>query len=139
MTRLTSLTSVLALVAGGAIAQETHFNRVASFATPSNMAEGEDLSRESSAEIITVSEDGMTLVYSDSPLGVIGIVDITDPANPVGRGNIALDGEPTAVSALGKYRDVSSVTGLGICSISTSRRARRWRTAIWGASRIPRR
>ncbi len=101
MTRLTSLTSVLALVAGGALAQESHFNRVASFATPSNMAEGEDLSRESSAEIITVTEDGMTLVYSDSPLGVIGIVDITDPANPVGRGNIALDGEPTAVSALG--------------------------------------
>ncbi|MCU0855143.1 MAG: alkaline phosphatase, partial [Rhodobacteraceae bacterium] len=83
MTRLTSLTSVLALVAGGALAQESHFNRVASFATPSNMAEGEDLSRESSAEIITVTEDGMTLVYSDSPLGVIGIVDITDPANPV--------------------------------------------------------
>lgn len=101
MTRLMSLTSVLALVAGGALAQEMNLNRVASFATPSNMAQGEDLSRQSSAEIITVSEDGMTLVYSDSPLGVVGLIDITDPANPVPKGNIALDGEPTAVSALG--------------------------------------
>ena len=101
MTRLTSLTSVLALVAGGALAQEMNFNRVASFATPANMAEGEDRARESSAEIITATGDGMTLIYSDSPLGVIGMIDITDPANPEPRGNITLDGEPTAVSALG--------------------------------------
>jgi sugar lactone lactonase YvrE len=101
MTQLTSLTSVLALVAGGALAQEANFNRVASFPTPSNMAEGEDRARESSAEIITATGDGLTLVYSDSPLGVIGMIDITDPANPQPRGNIALDGEPTAVSALG--------------------------------------
>jgi hypothetical protein len=96
-----SLTSVLALVAGGATAQEMNFNRIASFATVANMAEGEDRTRESSAEIITASEDGMTLIYSDSPLGVIGLIDITDPANPQPRGNIALEGEPTAVSALG--------------------------------------
>ncbi len=101
MTRLTSLTSVLALVAGGAMAQEMNFNRVASFATPANMAEGEDRARESSAEIITATGDGMTLIYSDSPLGVIGMIDITDPANPQPKGNVALDGEPTAVSALG--------------------------------------
>ena len=101
MTRLMSLTSVLALVAGGAAAQEMNFNRVASFPTVANMAEGEDTSRASSAEIITATEDGMTLIYSDSPLGVIGLIDITDPANPQPRGNIALDGEPTAVSGLG--------------------------------------
>ena len=82
MTRLTSLTSVLALVAGGAMAQEMNFNRIASFPTVASMAEGEDRTRESSAEIITALEDGMTLIYSDSPLGVIGLIDITDPANP---------------------------------------------------------
>ncbi|MDP4992801.1 MAG: esterase-like activity of phytase family protein, partial [Marivita lacus] len=55
-----------------------------------------------SAEIISASADGMTLVYSDSPLGVIGMIDITDPANPQPKGNVALEGgEPTAVSALG--------------------------------------
>lgn len=100
MTRTLILTSVLALVAGGAMA-EMNFNRIASFATPLNMAAGEYTTRETSAEIITATADGMTLVYSDSPLGVIGRIDITDPANPKPLGNIALDGEPTAVSALG--------------------------------------
>jgi sugar lactone lactonase YvrE len=106
MTRTTAtlttacLTSALALIAGTAAAQ-TNFNRIASFATPLNMAEGEDRSRESSAEIISASGDGMTLVYTDSPLGVIGLIDITDPANPQPRGNIAMPGEPTAVSVLG--------------------------------------
>ena len=98
--RLICLTSALALAAGTAAA-DMNFNRIASFPVVANMAEGEDTSRESSAEIITASEDGMTLVYSDSPLGVIGLIDITDPANPQPKGNIALDGEPTAVSALG--------------------------------------
>ena len=39
----------------------------------------------------------MTLVYTDSPLGVVGMVDISDPRNPAPLGNIALDGEPTSV------------------------------------------
>ena len=33
-------------------------------------------------------------------LGVLGRIDITDPASPQPLGNIALDGEPTAVSTL---------------------------------------
>jgi hypothetical protein len=37
----------------------------------------------------------MTLVYSDSPLGVVGLVDITDPKTPKPLGNIAMGGEPT--------------------------------------------
>lgn len=96
---LLCLTSVFALCAGGSLA-DMSFNRIASFETPRNMAEGEDRARETSAEIITATADGTTLVYSDSPLGVIGLIDITDPANPQPRGNIAVDGEPTAVSAL---------------------------------------
>ena len=82
-------------------AADKHFNRIASFAIPSNMAEGEDRSRETSAEIIAASGDGMTLVYSDSPLGVIGRIDISDPANPQPLGNIDVGGEPTAVTVLG--------------------------------------
>ena len=94
-------TSVVALTAGSAACADMAFNRIASFPTFTNMAEGEDTSRETSAEIVTVTGDGTTLIYSDSPLGVIGRIDITDPANPQPLGNIALDGEPTAVSALG--------------------------------------
>ena len=98
--RTLCLTSVLAIIAGTASADMV-FNRIASFATPLNMAKGEDTARETSAEIISVTEDGMTLVYTDSPLGVLGRIDITDPANPQPLGNIGLGGEPTAVSVIG--------------------------------------
>jgi hypothetical protein len=93
--RAACLTSTLALVAAMPAQAEMVFNRIAAFATPDNMAEGEDKSRPTSAEIITVSEDGMTLLYSDSPLGVIGLVDITDPKAPKPLGNIDMGGEPT--------------------------------------------
>ncbi len=95
------LTSALALTAGAATAQQS-FNRIASFATPTNMAAGEDTKRVTSAEIISVSEDGMTLIYTDSPLGVVGLIDITDPAKPLPKGNIDVDGEPTTAVILGQ-------------------------------------
>jgi len=98
--------SGLALCASAANA-EMNFNRIASFATPGNMAEGEDHARPTSAEIIGASEDGMTLVYSDSPLGVIGLIDITDPKNPVAKGNIDMGGEPTSVTVIGNTAFVS--------------------------------
>ncbi|KCV81397.1 hypothetical protein ATO10_12349 [Actibacterium atlanticum] len=100
MIRKIALTSVLALTAGTASA-EMNFNRIASFATPLNMAEGEDTSRESSAEIIAATADGMMLAYTDSPLEALGLIDITDPANPRPAGNIMLDGEPTSVAIIG--------------------------------------
>ncbi len=100
--RTLCLTSALALAAGGAVAQEMSFNRIASFPVVENMAEGEDIARESSPEIIAATADGMTLVYTDSPLGVIGMIDITDPANPAPLGNIGLDGEPTSVVIVGR-------------------------------------
>lgn len=99
--RLACLTSVLALTAAAPAMAEMTFNRIATFATPDNMAEGEDRSRETSAEIISASEDGMTLVYTDSPLGVIGLVDITDAAAPKGLGNIDVGGEPTTAVFIG--------------------------------------
>lgn len=97
--RLLSAVSVLALTAAPGFAQS--FNRIASFPVTANMAEGEDTARASSAEIISVSPDGMTLVYTDSPLGVIGLIDITDPAAPKPLGNVALQGEPTTAHILG--------------------------------------
>ena len=95
--KLLGMTSVIATIATGATA-EMNFNRISSFAT---FANNQDASAESSAEIISASGDGMTLVYSDSPLGVIGLIDITDPTAPVAKGNIDVGGEPTAVSVLG--------------------------------------
>ncbi|MDR7127043.1 esterase-like activity of phytase family protein [Pseudotabrizicola sp. 4114] len=95
------LTSALAIFAAFPALAETNFNRIASFATPLNMAEGEDLARTTSAEIISASEDGMTLVYTDSPLGVIGLIDITDPKAPKAMGNIDVGGEPTTAVFIG--------------------------------------
>jgi hypothetical protein len=95
------LTSVIALCAALPALAEPVFNRVASFATPGNMAEGEDRARETSAEIVSASEDGMVLVYTDSPLGVVGLVDIADPAAPKPLGNIDVGGEPTTAVFVG--------------------------------------
>ena len=101
MFRPLCLTSVLALSVAVPAHAEMMFNRIASFATPLNMAAGEDQARATSAEIIAASEDGMTLVYTDSPLGVIGLVDITDPAAPKALGNIEMGGEPTTAQIIG--------------------------------------
>ncbi|MEM8632295.1 MAG: esterase-like activity of phytase family protein [Pseudomonadota bacterium] len=99
--RLLACASALALSAGAATA-EMNFNRIASFPVVLNMAEGEDTSRETSPEIISATADGNTLVYTDSPLEALGLIDITDPANPKPLGNIALSGEPTSVAVVGR-------------------------------------
>ena len=95
--RATTLTSVLALLAAPAMAQEMNFNRIASFMVAENAPDAE----ESSAEIISATSDGMTLVYTDGPAEVVGFIDISDPANPVAAGAIDLDGEPTSVFVSG--------------------------------------
>ncbi|WP_374624276.1 esterase-like activity of phytase family protein [Devosia sp.] len=73
------------------------FNRIASFPVALNSPDAES----TSSEIVAASEDGLTLVYSDSPAGGIGFIDITDPATPKAAGFLALDGEPTSVTVLG--------------------------------------
>ncbi|NOD65500.1 MULTISPECIES: esterase-like activity of phytase family protein [unclassified Ruegeria] len=98
--RFACLTSALALTAGQAVA-EMNFNRIASFPVVKNMAEGADTTRETSPEIIAATADGMTLVYTDSPLGVIGMIDITKPANPAPLGAMEVGGEPTSVGIVG--------------------------------------
>ena len=99
-------TAAFALAAGSANA-EMNFNRIASFATPLNIADSIDTKRETSAEIIAATSDGMTLVYTDSPLGVLGLIDITDPRNPLPLGIITLDGEPTSVAVSGRHAFVA--------------------------------
>ena len=101
---LTTLAAGTALAVLGGIyampaAADGHmvFNRIASFPVNLNIPADKGQESESSAEIIAATEDGMMLVYSDSPLGGIGKIDISDPANPAAAGFIALDGEPTSV------------------------------------------
>ncbi len=91
-----TLTSAAALLAAFPALGEPVFNRIASFPTPLNTPEGA-----TSAEIISASEDGTMLVYTDSPAGVIGLVDITTPEAPKPMGAIAMGGEPTTAHFAG--------------------------------------
>jgi len=92
-----------ALAASVAIpaAAEPVFNRIASFPVADNLPKDADKSKPTSSEIITASEDGKTLIYSDSPYGAIGFVDISDPAKPQAGGIIKVEGEPTSVATVG--------------------------------------
>jgi len=92
-----------ALLASTVVASaEPVFNRIASFPVNTNLPVDMDPATETSAEIISATADGMTLVYSDSPLEAIGMIDIADPAAPKPAGVVMLEGEPTAVSVIGE-------------------------------------
>jgi DNA-binding beta-propeller fold protein YncE len=60
----------------------------------------------SPAEILAASPDGTLLAYTDSALGVVAFVDVSDPARPVFRGEVAVSdevenpgaGQPTSVA-----------------------------------------
>lgn len=97
---------------------DMNFNRIASFATPANMAAGEDTGRETSAEIVAATADGMTLAYTDSPLGVLGLIDIANPAQPKPLGNIDMGGEPTSVAIAGRTALVAVNTSEGYAAPS---------------------
>ncbi len=78
--------------------QDASFQRIS---TLPNYANNTDLEHETVSEIIAVTADGKTLVYTDSPLEQIGFVDISDPHNPIPNGVVPLNGEPTSVDVLG--------------------------------------
>jgi hypothetical protein len=100
-----SLTAALAAVLAASVAPaasaEPVFNRIASFAVADNLPEGKDKATPTSSEIIAASEDGNTLVYSDSPNKAIGFIDITDAKAPKAAGTVAFEGEPTSVTFAG--------------------------------------
>jgi len=100
MHSLASRLSVLALAVAAAGAHAEQFNRIASFPVSQNLPV-DQMSQETSAEIITATANGETLVYSDSPRGGLGFVDIRQAEQPKPAGFLALDGEPTSVSAVG--------------------------------------
>ena len=91
-----------ALLASTALASaDPVFDRIASFPVNANLPADIEQTTETSSEIIAASEDGTVLIYSDSPLGAVGFIDISDPASPAPAGVVMLEGEPTAVSVAG--------------------------------------
>ncbi len=78
------------------------FNRIATFPVAENLPAETDVATETSSEIIARSADGKMLIYSDSPLGGVGFVDISDAKAPKAGGMLKLEGEPTSVGVAGQ-------------------------------------
>ncbi len=99
-----------ALLFGGTVSAEAQnsFNRIASFP----VFENSDIANETAAEIVAASTDGNTLVYTDSPLEVVGFVDITNPAAPAAAGAVDVGGEPTSVGVAGNFALVAVNTSV---------------------------
>ena len=108
---LCALAAALSLSTAMPASAEQSFNRVATFPVAENLPADAEKTSTTSSEIITATEDGNTLVYSDSPLGAIGFVDITDPKSPKAAGIIKVEGEPTSVTVVG---------GKAIAGVNTS-------------------
>lgn len=79
------------------------FNRVSTFPVCLQLDSDCNTDTETVAEIVTASSDGMTLIYTDSPMNAIGFVDIEDPSSPLALGQLDLGGEPTSISVWGDY------------------------------------
>ncbi|WP_378949509.1 esterase-like activity of phytase family protein [Mesorhizobium sp. ANAO-SY3R2] len=99
--KLLLLTTALAASAAFPAHADQAFNRIATFPVAANLPKDADKATLTSSEIITATEDGMTLVYSDSPLGAVGFIDIADPKAPKAQGIVNIEGEPTSVTVLG--------------------------------------
>ncbi len=94
------------------------FNRTATFAVCAQLESSCEDSTPTAAEIVAASEDGMTLVYTNSLKGEIGFVDIADPANPKPLGRLVMGGEPTSVTVLGAHALVAVNTSKDFVNVS---------------------
>ncbi|MHA6645532.1 esterase-like activity of phytase family protein [Mesorhizobium sp. A623] len=99
--RLFVLTAMLAASVALPAYADSAFNRIATFPVAENLPSDLDAKTPTSSEIIKASEDGKTLVYSDSPLGAVGFIDISDPKAPKAGGIVKIEGEPTSVAVIG--------------------------------------
>ncbi|MEU4560869.1 esterase-like activity of phytase family protein [Actinoplanes sp. NPDC023936] len=100
-----AVVSVVAVAAVGSVptAAAAHgyansFERLSTFPAYLNSS----IDDTAAAEISTVTEDGRTVVYTDSPGKRLGFVDITNPSKPKPAGVLSVGGEPTSVAHLGR-------------------------------------
>lgn len=83
------------------------FNRVATFPVTQNLPKDADPAGSTVSEIISATEDGNTLIYTDSPRKAVGLVDIKAPSAPKPAGFVQLEGEPTSVKVVGGHAFVA--------------------------------
>ena len=60
-------------------ANEKNFNRISSFNVSDNLPDGSKSTTKTSSEVVTASEDGKTLMYTDSDLGAVSYTHLTLP------------------------------------------------------------
>lgn len=94
------------------------FNRVSTFTVCNQQGASCESADKTSAEIVAASSDGMTLIYTNSPKGEVGFVDITDVKTPKALGALAMGGEPTSVKVLGTQALVAVVTNTNFVNVS---------------------
>ena len=83
---------------------DVQFDRVGTFVVCENTSCDTDVVEATVSEIVTASQDGLTLVYADSVLGALGFVGIANPAQPQALGALLLDeGSPTSVAVAGPW------------------------------------
>lgn len=94
------------------------FNRTATFVVCEQVGASCEDSTPTAAEIVAASEDGMTLVYTNSLKREIGFVNIADPAVPKALGRLEMGGEPTSVTVLGGHALVAVNTSQNFIDVS---------------------
>jgi hypothetical protein len=102
---------VIGASAGAGAEEARYFDRVATLPVYLNLPQDADPKGQTVAEIVAATPDGMTLVYTDSPGERVGLLDITDPADPKPGGTIPMGGEPTSVKVVGAHALVAVSTG----------------------------
>lgn len=98
--------------------EDKNFNRIASYPVCRQLDDSCNTDTETAAEIVTATQDGNTLIYTDSPGESLGFVDISTPDRPQGIGVVALGGEPTSVAIKGDWALVGVNTSEDYVNVS---------------------
>lgn len=87
--------------------RQRSFQRIATFPAVNNYCGPREpntcFNRLAVSEIVAASEDGRLLIYTDSANKTVGLVDISNPRDPVAGGTIEVGGEPTSVAVVGRF------------------------------------
>ena len=90
-----------------------NFARIATFPVCRQIEPDCDDDDDTRAETLAVSEDGLTLLYTDTAEEVVGLVDITAPEAPVPAGRIEVADDPRGIGVRGGFALVAVDTSDG--------------------------
>jgi Esterase-like activity of phytase len=107
---LVATVTFIAIMATASVSAEVFgqksFRRIATFPVFLNTCEGQPddcINTTTVSEIVSTSEDGMLLVYTDSATESIGFIDISKASEPQPAGLVHVGGAPTSVAVAGDY------------------------------------